>query len=220
MSSRQSDTIIEDTPFSIGPHEEDDVWGNQYLADEVILNSEEGNFDHYAVPKLGINVGEADILVKFGHPPTEVKSHKLEFANREYPGYYACLGDDCPACAAGFKTVTRCIDYFYSPSREMVVCHAHNKDRKAQSFGSRLLRSCRGGYPAVLLLTRTDAYNHGIKRIEGEPDLDLGVRAIKAFLADLEAGNIDTADIIEEISADEMASAERVKTILALRGRK
>ena len=207
----------EDVAFSLGT-DTDDLWGNQYLDDAITKYTISEDTLRYQVSKIRITEDSPEVLIKFGHPPVQHYAHYLEFPDETYGAYYRCIGEDCPACAAGMKRVVRRVDFFYSVSSEDVAYHAYTADRKPNGFASKLTRACMGGYPAVLLVSRPDQYTYDIKRFEDQGSLEKAARVVKIFLEDLGADRVDLDEIVQAVDRQSMLLAPKIKAILTLKG--
>lgn len=218
LNSHENAVDAEEFPFSHDP-EANDIWGNQYLADDPTKYDLSDETFRYRVLKIRITEDSPEVLVKFGHPLTQYETHYLELPGELYGAYYRCLGEDCPACAAGMKRTPRRVDFFYSISSGYVVYHVHTADRKPNSFSSKLARACVGGYPAVLIVSRPDQYTYDIQRVDDPSCLETAARVVKVFLEDLAADRVDLDEVVRVADREDMLAVPKITTILRIRGR-
>jgi hypothetical protein len=141
------------------------------------------------------------------------RSHFEE--EREARGFYRCLGEDCPACAAGVKAT----EHVYIP-----VWDVRNRRIAVLKFDAR------PDSPAVKVLEFLAAYQEQMGEVIAEivcdglgrgsftitarkapPETDLGVPACTEFCARLDKGEVDPGECSRALTAAEVAALPSVR---------
>lgn len=198
---------------------EEDIWGNSYLEQLDGIPSEAGVSAVTEVKRLRISEDSPpQVLVKFGHQPLIYEGHNLQAEGDIFPRYYKCLGADCPACRAGIKKAIRQVEFFYHPADREIVYYTFSQDKKPDSFHQQLVQNCRGGFPALLLISKDDRYTVRILRMQDQTSIDYGLPVIREFSEDYHGGKVGLHQIVPEISAAEMSKIQAVVNILIAKG--
>ena len=149
-----------------------------------------------------------------------VDAHFLEEAEDWSPGYVQCIGDDCPACAAGINRSR----FLLLPVVDRVEGKVKLLRVPAQKGPGKLLTEImkilglENRDDVIAKITREGRFAYQVEP-KPAPELDPEViRAVKRFRESLDEGGIDLTDSVTKFTADEIATHPSIAKRLDLEG--
>jgi len=149
-----------------------------------------------------------------------VDAHYLEEAEDWSPGYVQCIGDDCPACAAGINRSR----FLLLPVVDRVEGKVKLLRIPAPKGPGKLLTEImkilglENRDDVIAKITREGRFAYQVEP-KPAPELDPEViRAVKRFKESLDEGGIDLTDSVTKFTADEIATHPKIAQRLRLEG--
>jgi hypothetical protein len=163
---------------------------------------------------------DTTFLSVFTHQGLVVKRHYLDATESYNPGYYACLGEQCPACRAGIKAN----EVLRLPVVDRLTARIKLLDVPTQRGPGKLLTELQPALKAsepetfVVQITRNANYVYNVTlQAQSEADPEVAGR-VQAFAGQMEAGDIDLMSGLQVLSAEEMRAHETIARRLKLAG--